>query len=38
MRRLTYNPDFDALMSSILDFIDAAPRARPPLPSPKPAA
>ena len=38
MRRLTYNPDFEALMSSILDFIDAAPRTRPPLPSPKPVA
>ncbi len=38
MRRLTYNPDFEALMASILDFIDTAPRASPPLPSPKPAA
>ncbi len=38
MRRLTYNPDFKGLITSILTFIDGAPRSSPPLPSLKPAA
>ncbi|HSA82626.1 MAG TPA: alpha/beta fold hydrolase [Geminicoccaceae bacterium] len=37
IRRLTYNPDFDALMGEILAFIDRLPAARPPLPRSKPA-
>jgi esterase/lipase len=37
MRRLTYNPDFDALVSEILAFIDRLPSSSPPLPLPKPA-
>jgi hypothetical protein len=37
VRRLTYNPDFDALVRAILEFIDRLPTARPPLPSLKPA-
>ena len=35
MRRLTYNPDFEALMTSILDFIDAAPRTSSAAPEPE---
>ena len=37
IRRLTYNPDFDALVARILTFIAAAPWPAPPLPEPKPA-
>jgi alpha-beta hydrolase superfamily lysophospholipase len=37
VRRLTYNPDFDALMRDILAFIDRLPAAPPPLPRAKPA-
>jgi hypothetical protein len=37
MRRLTYNPDFDALVSEILAFIDRLPSSSPPLPRSKPA-
>jgi esterase/lipase len=38
MRRLTYNPDFDALVSEILAFIDRLPSSSAPLPRTKPAA
>jgi esterase/lipase len=38
MRRLTYNPDFDALVGEILAFIDGLPSSTPPLPRSKPAA
>jgi esterase/lipase len=37
MRRLTFNPDFDALAAAILDFLAAQPWSSPPIPSPKPA-
>ena len=37
IRRLTYNPDFDALVDRILAFIAASPRPVPPVPEPKPA-
>jgi esterase/lipase len=37
VRRLTYNPDFDALVARILTFIAASPWPAPPLPEPKPA-
>ncbi len=38
MRRLTFNPDFDALATAILDFLAAQTRLSPPVPSPKPRA
>jgi hypothetical protein len=38
MRRLTFNPDFDALATRILEFLAAQPWSSPPLPSPKPGA
>ncbi len=37
VRRLTYNPDFEALVRAILEFIDRLPSSKPPLPSLKPA-
>ena len=37
LRRLTYNPDFEALAAEILEFLDTLPWLRPPLPRPKPA-
>jgi esterase/lipase len=37
VRRLTYNPDFDALVARTLTFIAASPWPSPPLPEPKPA-
>ena len=37
LRRLTYNPDFEALASEILAFLDRLPAAPPPLPRAKPA-
>jgi hypothetical protein len=36
MRRLTYNPDFEALSAGILTFLDGLPSPSPPIPSPKP--
>ncbi len=38
MRRLTFNPDFDALATRVLDFLAAQTRLSPPVPSPKPGA
>jgi esterase/lipase len=38
MRRLTFNPDFDALATAILEFLAAQRRSSPPVPSLKPAA
>jgi len=38
MRRLTFNPDFDALVTAILEFLAAQPWSSPPVPSPKPRA
>jgi esterase/lipase len=37
MRRLTFNPDFDALVAAMLDFLAAQPPS-PPVPIPKPRA
>jgi hypothetical protein len=36
MRRLTYNPDFDALATAILEFLAAQRRSSPPVPTLKP--
>ena len=38
MRRLTFNPDFEALAAAMLDFLAAPPWSNPPIPRPKPAA
>jgi hypothetical protein len=37
IRRLTFNPDFDALATAILKFLTAQPWSSPPVPSLKPA-